>query len=404
MKDPITIATGRHNSLFAEDMMAYAGSIRETLEGKRILVIGGAGSIGAATVRALLSYEPGAVHVIDQNENALAELVRDVRGAGLADSSVDLRLAPLDYGASVTRRFLDTCGPYNVVLHFAALKHVRSEKDVASILQMFDTNVLKQKRFMGWLTEAAPPARYFAVSTDKAANPANFMGASKRVMEHLLFTNTVNPLGSDVATSARFANVAFSAGSLLASFADRIRRRQPLPVPKDTRRFFISPDEAAQICLLAAAVVQPRHLAIPRTGTLLDLRDLTPIGEAFLRAAGYEASHYEDERLAREAVDREASNGSWPLLITPRDTDGEKEGEQFLGDGETSQESGFTGLLSVSQTGADPTILESILIEFSGLLESPSRSVTKADLGRLLSHLLPEFRPIQSGRTLDDRM
>jgi len=404
MKDPVSIATGRERSLFASDIATKSEEIRSAFLDRRVLVIGGAGSIGAATVRAILSYRPAALHIIDHNENGLAELVRDVRSAGIVSASLDLKLMPLDYGAPVTRRFLSSSGPYDVVLHFAALKHVRSEKDVASILQMLDTNVLKQHRFISWLGEDGPPERYFAVSTDKAANPANFMGASKRLMEHLLFTEGCSALGGAKRTSARFANVAFSAGSLLASFSDRIRRRQPIAVPRNTKRFFVSVDEAAEICILSAAAVPDRHVAIPRMHETRDLRELTPIAEAFLKSAGYRPSHYDDEGLARTSVDRDAAAGAWPILSTARDTDGEKESEVFLGKTERTREIGLSALLGIAQAGTNKSSFDSTISELRHLTDNPRDSVTKADLAEALRRAVPEFDPIQSGRNLDERM
>lgn len=404
MIDPVTIATGRDYSLFAADVSDNSERIRSVFEGQRVLVVGGAGSIGSATLRSILPYRPAALHVIDQNENGLAELVRDLRGSGLVEQKLDLRLMPLDYGAPVSRRFIDAAGRYDVVLHFAALKHVRSEKDVASILQMFDTNVLKQRRFMRWLADAGSPSRYFAVSTDKAANPANFMGASKRLMEQLIFTESCSPLGNAIRTSARFANVAFSAGSLLASFPERLRRRQPLAVPRDTRRFFVSVDEAAQICLLGCAAVPTAHVVIPRMHADRDLRQLTPIAEGFLEAAGLHPVHFEDENSAREAVEREAGRGNWPLLLTPRDTDGEKESEVFVGDGETPLEIGMSALLGIPQTGTDPEVLGHVLSELQRMAENSEVTVDKSTLARLVGSAISEFKPLEARRSLDERL
>jgi len=403
MIDPVTIATGRDYSLFAADISGHSESIRATFSDRRVLVVGGAGSIGSATLRAILPYRPAAVHVIDQNENGLAELVRDLRGSGLVEKRLDLKLMPLDYGAPVSRRFLASAGRYDVVLHFAALKHVRSEKDVASILQMLDTNVLKQQRLMAWLAEGGAPSRYFAVSTDKAANPVSFMGASKRLMERLIFASS-NPLDSAVRTSARFANVAFSAGSLLASFPDRIHRRQPVAVPRETRRFFVSIEEAAQICLLACAAVPNAHIAIPRMHADRDLRQLAPIAEGFLRAAGFRATPYDDETLAREAVESEAARGSWPLLLTPRDTEGEKESEVFVGEGETPVEIGMSALLGIPQTAADTAILERVLSGVQRLVDNPAVSIAKPELAKLIREVLSEFSPLEAERSLDERM
>jgi FlaA1/EpsC-like NDP-sugar epimerase len=404
MINPIAIATGREHSLFDADIAANTDTISSVFSGRRVLVIGGAGSIGSATVRNLLTYQPSALHIVDQNENGLAELVRDVRSGGLVRGSLDFKLMPLDYGAPVTRRFLAGAGPYDVVLHFAALKHVRSEKDVASILQMIDTNVLKQRRLIQWIAEHSQPTNYFAVSTDKAANPANFMGASKRLMEILLFTEPCSPLGCARRTSARFANVAFSSGSLLGSFSERINRRQPIAVPTNTRRFFVSVDEAAQICLISAAVLADRYIAVPRMHAEHDQRELVPIAEGFLRAAGFTAVAYHNEEVARLAVEREVARGAWPMLLTPRDTEGEKESEVFVGADEKPQEIGLSALLGISQPGSDPAVLDHVLSQLQKFVEDPSASISKPELAALIRTAVNEFRPLETGRTLDERM
>lgn len=400
----VALATGHRGSRFAADLAARTFALRDAFAGRRVLVIGGAGSIGAATVRALLPFTPAAVHVVDQDENALAELVRDVRSTGLAPRALDLRLLPLDYGAPVARRFVASAGPYDAVLHFAALKHVRSEKDPASILQMLDTNVLKQARLMSWLAEDGAPARYFAVSTDKAANPVNFMGASKRLMEHVVLSAAVTPLGQAVRTSARFANVAFSAGSLLESWGERLKRRQPVAVPRDTRRYFVSLEEAAEICLLATAAVPDRHVAVPRLRVEADLRTLAPIAEAVVAAAGYRAAWYDDEDEARAGLERDAASGTWPVLLTPRDTDGEKAEEEFVGEGETTADVGLTALLGIAQGEAEPDVLRGVLDELTLWVAEPRLRAEKDAIAAVLVRAVPEFRHARRGKGLDDRM
>lgn len=404
MTNPIAIATGRDRSLFEDDVLQNSEVIRRAFSGKRALVIGGAGTIGAATLRALLPYGPSAVHVIDHNENGLAELIRDLHGSGLIRKNLDFKLMPLDYGALVTRRFLSSVRPYDIVLHFAALKHVRSEKAVSAILQMIDTNVLKQQRLISWLNQDGLSSRYFAVSTDKAANPANFMGASKRLMERLIFCSALTPLTGVTRTSARFANVAFSAGSLLASFPERVQRRQPLVVPRQTRRFFVSVGEAAQICLLASAAIPDHHIAIPRMRADKDLRELEPIAEAFLRSIGLTPERYDSEALARNAVENDAQRGHWPLLLTERDTDGEKESEVFLGDGERAKETGLAALLAVPQPDSEPAKLQQLLSDLNRIVHSGSPPIAKGELAAMISTVVPEFKHLERGRSLDERM
>src|SRR5580700_3911214 len=238
--DLTSIVTGRADSLFARDLEASSDRVVAKVRDRRILVIGGGGSIGAATVRIILDYRPSALHVVDHNENYLAELVRELRGRSAGIPDIDFRTLPLDYGGPVMERFLRESPPYDVVLNFAALKHVRSEKDIYSVLQMFDTNVVRHIRFKRWLAEYRHGSTYFAVSTDQAANPVSLMGASKRLMEDLIFDIAAESYQST--TSARFANVAFSNGSLLQGFSHRLAKRQPLAVPRGTRRYFISQD------------------------------------------------------------------------------------------------------------------------------------------------------------------
>lgn len=398
------LATGRNSSLFTADLATSDAAIRDSVSGSRLLVIGGAGSIGGATVRALLRYAPAALDVVDQSENALAELVRDVRSDDLVRPATTLRLLPLDYGAPVTARVIRDEAPYDAVLHFAALKHVRSGKDAASVLQMLDTNVIKQRRFMGWLADRGAPARYFAVSTDKAANPVNHMGASKRLMEHLLFTHGVSGLSPDHATSARFANVAFSAGSLLASWRERMDRRQPIAVPRDTYRYFVSLDEAAAICLLAAFALPGRALAIPRMTANSDLHELAPIAAAFARAAGYEPEWHESEADARAAIGTSVPAGRWPVLLTPLDTEGEKESEEFVGAGEAAAEAGWKELRAVPQRGADPAALAAALDQLEAWVARPDLAVSRRDIAQVVASVVPEFAPVANVRSLDERM
>ena len=297
-----SLATGRSESLFAADVESRREELLPRLGGRRILVVGGSGSIGTATVAAIAAYRPQSLHVVDQNENTLAELVRTLRSdpAGLAVP--DFRCLPIDFGSTIMQRMLRESPAYDYVLNFAALKHVRSEKDVCSLLQMLDTNLLKQTRLLRWLAEKGGLNRYFCVSTDKAANPVNLIGHSKRAMEHVVFSGEIAPALIAETVSARFANVAFSDGSLLDGFLKRLQKRQPLAVPRQTRRYFISLVEAGQICLLAAFSAPHRHTLVPRLDPAADLHDLQDVAEAVLRCAGFEPALYHDEAEARTRV------------------------------------------------------------------------------------------------------
>ena len=395
------IVTGRTNSLFAGDLEASSEPVLATVRDRRILVIGGGGSIGAATVRIILDYLPSALHIVDHNENYLAELVRELRGRSTGIPDIDFRALPLDYGGPVMERFLADSPPYDVVLNFAALKHVRSEKDIYSVLQMFDTNVVRHLRFKRWLAEHRHGATYFAVSTDKAANPVSLMGASKRLMEDLIFD--VAAASRQSTTSARFANVAFSNGSLLQGFGYRMAKRQPLAVPRDTRRYFISHQEAGELCLLATCRIPDGHIAVPRVDATLQLQLLEDIACACLDYWGWRAERYGDEAQARNDVERLAREGRWPLLITPLDTGGEKPFEEFVGAGESAID---CGLLNVSALRHIPGVAsgQELFEQIAHWVDEPDFAIAKAKFVSVISAALPSFRHSQSEQNLDQRL
>jgi nucleoside-diphosphate-sugar epimerase len=395
------IVTGRTNSLFASDLEASSEPVLAKVRDRRILVIGGGGSIGAATVRIILEYRPSALHIVDHNENYLAELVRELRGRSAGIPDIDFRALPLDYGGPVMERFLADSPPYDVVLNFAALKHVRSEKDIYSVLQMFDTNVVRHIRFKRWLAEHRHGATYFAVSTDKAANPVSLMGASKRLMEDLIFD--IAAASCQSTTSARFANVAFSNGSLLQGFGYRLAKRQPLAVPRDTRRYFISHQEAGELCLLATCRVPDGHIAVPRVDATLQLQLLEDIACACLDYWGLSAERYDDEAQARNDVERLAREGRWPLLLTPLDTGGEKPFEEFVGAGESAIDCGLLNVLALRHipgVAAGQELFEQI----ARWVDEPDFAIAKAKFVSVISAALPNFRHSQSEQNLDQRL
>jgi FlaA1/EpsC-like NDP-sugar epimerase len=389
----------RTRSLFHEDLAAARGVIDDRVAGARVMVVGGAGSIGSATTRLLLRHRPAALDIVDQDENGLAELIRDLRGQPDDLPAVDLRLLPLDYGGGAMRRLLAEAPPYDLVLNFAALKHVRSEKDVYSLLQMLDTNLVRHRRFLDGLAAHGHGVRYFAVSTDKAANPVSLMGASKRLMEDLIFARRAP--ADAVTTSARFANVAFSNGSLLQSFLVRLARRQPLAVPRDTLRYFISQREAGELCLIAATAVPDGHVAFPHLDPAAELQSLDGIATRVLGHFGLAPERYDDEAAARRDVERLARAGKWPLLLTPRDTSGEKAYEEFLGDGETAADLGMARVRALRHRLRDEgEILEAI----AALVDDPARAAGKAELVALIGRAVPGFRHVETGRHLDERL
>jgi FlaA1/EpsC-like NDP-sugar epimerase len=394
------LATSYSGSRFQSDIEQSQALLDASVTGRRVLVIGGAGSIGSAVVELLVAINPAVLHVIDQSENNLAELVRSLRSSQDVSESTDLRTLPLDYGGSIMGMFLASQEPYDLVMNFAALKHVRSEKDSYSLLQMLETNILKQARFMKFLAAQGFSGRYFCVSTDKAANPVSLMGASKRLMEHVLFATDDF---SGLRTSARFANVAFSDGSLLHSWLQRVAKRQPIAVPRAVRRYFVSMKEAGHICLLAAIGAPNQSILVPRLDPSKDLVELRVVAERLVRKLGLEPAFYESEKDVREAVDRELPRGRYPVLLTPSDTSGEKPFEVFVGDGETLSRSKLQTLDIVSYCPAPHGSIARLLRQLE-LWLSRDEAAEKADVIDAIGSVVPQFHHVETGRNLDQRI
>jgi FlaA1/EpsC-like NDP-sugar epimerase len=400
--DLAAAVVGRTESLFRDDLASCRSDLREQLHDKRVLVVGGAGSIGSSTIRHILANAPRALHVIDVSENGLADLVRAVRGSPQPMSVDEFRTVPIDFGSPIMERFLGEQECYDVVFNFAAIKHVRSEKDVFSLLQMLDTNVVKAARLLRWLGERGFRGRYFSVSTDKAANPVNAMGASKRIMEMVTFSPAFVPAGAS-ATSARFANVAFSNGSLLASFVQRIASRQPIAAPRNTRRFFITLAESGDICALAGVLGAPDKIVVPLL-TEPDLVELATVAEIVLRAYGLEPHCIEDEARAKAAVATDLEMGRYPVVLTRLDTSGEKSYEEFVGRDEALEKSGFTMLGQVRPRSADDAALENFVERVADAIEHPRAAATKQELLGMIADLVPQFDHVETGKSLDSRL
>jgi len=393
------LATGRSDSLFEHDLQLHGQALRERIAGARVLVVGGAGSIGASTISCALAFEPAALDVVDIDESALAELVRDLHARPEGLRIRNFRCLPLDYGGQLMERLLAETSPYDLVLNFAALKHVRSEKDLYSLLQMLDVNLVKQARFKDWLARHRHASSYFAVSTDKAVNPTSMMGASKRLMEDLVFAGS----GETRVTSARFANVAFSNGSLLQSWLTRLAKGQPLAVPADTRRYFVTIREAGEICLLAACCAPTGHILVPELDPRAHLVRLQDVAAAVVGAAGFEPRFVTDEEEARCAVTTDAAQGRYPVLLTPLDTSGEKPYEEFVAPGERALDIGFRALRAIRhlRPPREPTELVG---EIEKLIADPYMTAMKGNLVALFRAALPSFQHVETHRDLDQRM
>lgn len=407
-KDLAFLATGRRDSLFGPDIEARHAEITAALTGKAVLVVGGAGSIGQSTVEQIVRFKPAALHVVDQNENALAELVRSLRSRPEPLAIPDFRTLPLDYGSAAFRAFVAASGPYDLVLNFAAIKHVRSEKDSFSTMQMFDTNIVKQAALIRLLARTGFSGRFFSVSTDKAANPTSMMGATKRVMEHVMFDPGLAQGFAATVTSARFANVAFSNGSLLQSFENRLAKGQPLAAPRDTRRFFVSLAESGQLCLLAATTAPHGHIVVPRLDPETHLVPMQSVAEGFLRAHGFIPKLYTDEAEACRNVAADMGAGAYPLLLTPLDTSGEKPYEEFVGQGEGLVDLGYRELQGVPYLGLPdrrtvPAIVADIEAMFAAAETGPvSKEQLKAVIARAEPAFLQSHR--ETGRSLDQKV
>lgn len=398
------IATGRGAPLFTPDLTGARERLTAQLPGRRVLVIGGAGSIGSATVAELSAFDLAALHVVDVSENGLAELTRDLRSRPAGLGIREFRTLPLDFGSPLMERFLRDQAGYDLVLNFAALKHVRSEKDPHTLLQMLDTNVLRAGRLLDWLAARGGTARYFSVSTDKAANPVNLMGASKRLMEHVIFAPPRRDRAGIAVSSARFANVAFSAGSLLESWLLRLEKRQPLAVPQATRRYFLSLPESGQLCLLAAAAVDDGTIVVPRLDPAQDLRELEQVAGALLERLGLRPWLVEDEVAARRGVDAALARGAYPVLLTPLDTMGEKAFEEFVGPGEVACDVGLPHLAGVRYPLTAPPALPAVMDWLEEAL-GPRRALpSKAEAVTQIARVVPELRHHASDKSLDDRM
>ena len=390
--------TKRPVSLFQKDIDANREELTRKIEGKRVLVVGGAGSIGSSFIRTILPYRPASLIVADINENALAELTRELRSTKGMYVPEEYIPYPMDYSAPVFERMFKARKGFDIVANFSAHKHVRSEKDVYSVEALLQNNVINAKKLLDLMKEF-PPEEYFCVSTDKAANPVNIMGASKRAMEDVIFSySDYFPV-----KTARFANVAFSNGSLPAGFLARIEKMQPISAPNDVKRYFVSPIESGQICMLACMLGNNREIFFPK---LREEQEMTfsDIAEQLLKVKGYNIEYCDsDEQAIDEAVNLKNGSNDYPVHFSESDTTGEKPYEEFFTDSEKTDVSRFLALgIIIDKEKRDKHDIDSFIGKLS---EAFDRNVTtKEEIVEIIHSFLPNFKHNEMGKSLDEKM
>ncbi len=394
-----TYVTEREESLFTADLARYHAELAKEIDGKSALVIGGAGTIGSSFIRALLRFKPSRLYVIDTNENGLTELTRDLRSAADLNVPDDYKPYPINFGDAVFAKIMANEAPFDIVANFAAHKHVRSEKDHYSIEAMIDNNVLKAKHLLELLL-AYPPKHFFCVSTDKAANPVNVMGASKKLMEEVILAYSDRLKIS----TARFANVAFSNGSLLFGFLERMMKEQPLSSPNDVKRYFVSPEESGQLCLLACILGRSGEIFFPNLREE-QMRTFSSIAEDFLREYGkYRPQYCTNEQEAREAATRlTCESAEYPVFFFGSNTSGEKPYEEFFTEGEDVDRERFEQLGVIQNAGRKS--VADIEVMFAKLTaQFQDTTIDKAAIVQLIADFIPNFEHIETGRSLDQKM
>lgn len=391
-----THVTKRPGSMFEEDISDNREGLSEAISGKSVLVVGGAGSIGSSFIRAILPFQPSELVVVDTNENGLTELTRELRSSGsfVPDSYLPY---PMDYSSVTFRRMFRGHKGFDIVANFSAHKHVRSEKDIYSVEALLRNNVIHAKGLLE-LLESCPPQVYFCVSTDKAANPVNIMGASKRIMEDLIFSYST----SFPVKTARFANVAFSNGSLPQGFLERINRGQPLSAPSDVKRYFVSPRESGQICMLSAMLGENRAIFFPKLEEQ-QMMTFDRIAEELLVSMGYGVDCCGSDSEAIEKSKRWQAGMPYPVYFSPSDTSGEKAFEEFYVEGEETDLERFRSLGVIT---GKPVPDKSAVTDLITCLDEAFASghCSKAEVVRIIKAYLPNFEHLETGKSLDGKM
>jgi len=391
------VLIGRTSLLFDADIVRLNDELRNYVSGARFLVIGGAGSIGQAVTREIFKRDPAVLHVVDISENNMVELVRDIRST-IGYGAGDFRTFAIDCGSREFEAMFAAEGPYDYVFNLSALKHVRSEKDPYTLMRMVDVNVFNTLKTLGMAHDGGAK-KYFCVSTDKAANPVNMMGASKRIMEMFLMRESL----TQPISMARFANVAFSDGSLLHGFNQRFTKRQPISAPKDVRRYFVTPQESGELCLMSCLLGGNRDILFPKLSKKLHLITFSEIAVRYLGELGFEPYECASEDEARGRAEELIANKQWPCYFFNSDTTGEKDFEEFFTDKEDLDMARFESVGVIrNRPEFDSGQLDRFMDGVAALRKQSTWS--KGDIVDLFFEMLPDFAHMETGKYLDQRM
>ncbi|MEO5907385.1 MAG: polysaccharide biosynthesis protein [Saprospiraceae bacterium] len=389
--------TGRRESHFHADMMSYQSLLDQEIKGKSVLVIGGAGTIGLSFIKALLPFRPARLYIVDTNENGLTEVTRDLRSTPGQYIPEEYKTYPMNFGDEVFRKLFTREGPFHIVANFAAHKHVRSEKDQYAIEAMLDNNVFKTRQLME-LLKRHKPEHFFCVSTDKATNPVNVMGASKKLMEEVIMAYSEKFKVS----TARFANVAFSNGSLLDGYLYRICKNQPISCPSDIKRFFVSPEESGQICLLTCLTGKSGDIMFPKLteDKMVSFKDIT---YDYFKKINRPIIECSSEEEARQLSRNLQSHEPYPVYFFTSDTSGEKLFEEFTNGHDCIDLTLYQGIGVIKNSLVRKMHqIDDCISELKAILQK--QDTAKADIISIIKKHIPDFMHIETGLGLDQKM
>ena len=387
----------RKNGIFDDDIANLNVDLSSVVSSSSFLVIGGAGTIGQAVSKEIFKRDPKVLHVVDLSENNLVELVRDIRST-IGYKTGEFRTFAIDCGSQEFEVLLNSSSPYDFVLNLSALKHVRSEKDPYTLMRMINVNIFNTVKTLN-LARNAGLQKYFCVSTDKAANPVNMMGASKKIMEMFLMRESLDQKIS----MARFANVAFSDGSLLHGFNQRFTKKQAISAPYDVKRYFLTPQESGELCLISCILGENRDILYPKLNEKLHLVSFSEIAQNFLKAFGYEPFNCKTEDEARSKCNELISNKKWPCYFFKSDTTGEKDFEEFYTDNEKLDNEKFS---SIGVIKNDAKFDTGKLFSFEKQIMDLQKDSNweRSDLVNIFHNMIPDFDHKETGKFLDQRM